>query len=259
MLELLQFRHSPYNEKVRWALDVKRLPHRRRSLLPGPHLRTVKALTGRTTTPVLLHDGAAIDGSARIIEWLDARQAEPALLPADPAERAEALRIERWFDDDLTPRIRRPVLAALLQQPGYFARVFADGAPAWQRAAYACTVPLAAPLVRKGNGIAGAGSIDDGHRAADEAFAFVAERAAATGYLCGSTFSVADLTAAATLAVLVRPPDSPMAAPQPVGRGFAALIERYARRPGADWVRGIYARHRAARADFDGDSAGADR
>ena len=32
MLELLQFRHSPYNEEVRWALDIKRVPHRRRSL-----------------------------------------------------------------------------------------------------------------------------------------------------------------------------------------------------------------------------------
>jgi hypothetical protein len=27
MIELLQFRHSPYNEKVRWALDLKRVPH----------------------------------------------------------------------------------------------------------------------------------------------------------------------------------------------------------------------------------------
>jgi len=40
MIELLQFRHSlsPSNEKLRWALDIKRVPHRRRSLLPGPHL-----------------------------------------------------------------------------------------------------------------------------------------------------------------------------------------------------------------------------
>ncbi len=53
MLELLQFRHSPYNEKARWALDFKQLPHRRRSLLPGPHMGVVKRLTGRTETPVL--------------------------------------------------------------------------------------------------------------------------------------------------------------------------------------------------------------
>ena len=25
-MELMQFRYSPYNEKVRWALDLKRVP-----------------------------------------------------------------------------------------------------------------------------------------------------------------------------------------------------------------------------------------
>jgi glutathione S-transferase len=257
MLELLQFRHSPYNEKARWALDLKRVPHRRRSLLPGPHMGVVKRLTGRTATPVLVHEAGAIDGSAHIVEWLEANYPTPALLPADAAQRDEALRIQRRFDDDLTPRMRRTALDALLQEPGMFARIFADGAPAWKRIAYACIVPLAAPLVRKGNGIAGAASVEDGHRAAAEAFDFVAQRSAATGYLCGSTFSIADLTAASTLAAFVKPADSPMACPQPVGPVFQALMDRYARHPGADWTRRIYAQHRGSRSDFDGPSQAA--
>jgi glutathione S-transferase len=255
MLELLQFRHSPYNEKVRWALDLKRVPHQRRSLLPGPHMRVVKRLTGRTTTPVLVHDGGAIDGSAQIIEWLEGQYPSPALLAADPAQREEALRIQRWLDDNITPRMRRTVLDALLQQPGMFARVFADGAPALKRWAYACVVPLAAPLVRKGNGITGPQAVQDGHRAAAEAFDFVVQRGSATGYLCGDAFSIADLTAASTLAVLVKPQNSPMACAQPVAPAFQALMERYAKHPGADWVRRIYARHRGSRSDFDGPSA----
>ncbi len=254
MLELLQFRHSPYNEKVRWALDIKRVPHRRRSLLPGPHMATLKRLTGRTQTPVLLHDGVALDGSARILDWLEAHHGEPALMPADPTLRSEAQRIERWFDDDLTPRIRRAVLDALLRQPGYFASVFADGAPAFKRMAYACVVPFAAPLVRKGNGITGAAAVEDGLRAGKEALDFVAERSAASGYLCGGTFSVADLTAASTLAVLIRPVDSPMSPPQPVARSTRELIDRFADHPGAAWVRRMYSQHRGARRDFDGPS-----
>jgi glutathione S-transferase len=254
VLELLQFRHSPYNEKVRWALDLKRVPHRRRRLLPGPHLATLKPLTGRTGTPVLVHDGVALDGSARIIEWLEARYPEPALIPADPAQRDEALRIQRRFDDELTPRIRRTVLDALLEQPGYFARVFADGASAFERTGYACAVPLAAPLIRKANGITGAAAVEDGHRAAVEALDGVAALSTATGYLCGGAFSIADLTAASTLAVLVRPADSPMSCPQPVSPAFRALVERYAGHPGAAWVRGIYRHHRSANSDFDGAS-----
>ena len=254
MIELLQFRHSPYNEKVRWALDLKHVPHARRSLLPGPHMGVVKKLTGRTATPVLVHDGEALDGSARIVQWLDEHAGAPLLLPQDPAERAEALRIQQWFDDDLTPRIRRTVLDALLKNPTYFARIFGDGAGALTQWGYACIVPLAAPLVRKGNGMTGDESIEDGHRAAQQAFDFVAERTRAGDYLCGAQLSVADITAAATLAVLVRPEDSPMAAPQPVGPAFAALMQRYAAHPAAQWVRDVYSRHRGARRDFDGAS-----
>jgi glutathione S-transferase len=256
MLELLQFRHSPYNEKVRWALDLKRVPHRRRSLLPGPHLGVVKRLTGRTGTPVLVHDGGAIDGSARILEWLDVHAGGPALLPANEALREEALQIQRRFDDDLTPRIRRTVLDALLHHPQYFARVFADGAPRLKQLMYGCIVPLAAPLVRKGNGISGAAAIADGHAAAAEALDLVVARGAATGYLAGESFSIADLTAASTLAVLVRPADSPMSCPQPVAATYQALIERYASHPGAAWVRRIYAQHRGAHRDFEGEGAG---
>ena len=259
MLELLQFRHSPYNEKVRWALDLKQLPHTRRSLLPGPHMAVLKKLTGRTTTPVLVHDGGALDGSARILDWLDTHAATPRLLPADAALRTEALRIQQWFDDNLTPRMRRPVLEALLQQPAYFARIFGDGAPAIKRMAYACIVPLAAPLVRKGNGIGGATALADGERAITEAMDFVAERSRSTGYLCGDAFSLADLTAASTLAVLVRPTHSPMAAPQPVAPAFRALMDRFALHPAADWVRKTYARHRGAQRDFDGPSGAAAR
>ena len=254
MLELLQFRHSPYNEKVRWALDFKHVPHTRRSLLPGPHVAVLKRLTGRTETPVLIHDAGALDGSARILEWLEARYPTPALWPGDAAQRDEALRIQRWFDDDITPRMRRTVLDALLQSPRMFARIFADGRPKWTRLAYAAIVPLAAPLVRKGNGITGAASVEDGHRAAAEAFDFVAQRSAATGYLCGVSFSLADLTAASTLAVFVKPADSPMASPQPISPGSQALLDRYAEHAGAAWVRRVYAKHRSSCRDFDGPS-----
>lgn len=256
MLELLQFRHSPYNEKVRWVLDVKHVPHRRRSLLPGPHLLTVRRQTGRTTTPVLLHEGGALDGSARIVAWLEARHPLPAVFPPDEPSRIEALRIERWFDEDITPRIRRVVLDTLLRTPSYFARVFGDGASVWRQRTYALTVPLAAPIVRRGNGIAGPDTVADGLAAMGEALDVVADRAAATGYLLGDDLTIADIAAASSLAMLVRPPQSPMASVEPVSPAFAMVVRQFADHAGAAWVRSIYRRHRLARADFDGPSAG---
>ncbi|MBL8480002.1 MAG: glutathione S-transferase [Sterolibacteriaceae bacterium] len=255
MIELLQFRHSPYNEKVRWALDLKRVPHRRRSLLPGPHMGVVKKLTGRTQTPVLvLDDGSAIAGSGRILDWLEQRHPAPRLTPDTPAEREQALVIQRHFDDDITPRIRRTVLDALLRRPRFFAAVFAEAESPLKQRLYSLIVPLAAPMVRKGNGITGAAAVADGIAAAHEALDFVAAQAKGTGYLVGDRFGIADITAATALATVVRPDNSPMQSPQPVDPLFAELIAPFREHPGAQWVRDIYARHRVASADFEGPS-----
>ena len=37
---------SNYNEKARWALDYKRIPHVRRAAAPGRHRAIAKGLTG---------------------------------------------------------------------------------------------------------------------------------------------------------------------------------------------------------------------
>ena len=68
---LLHFRVSHYNEKVRWALDFKRLPYRTTNLMPGPHLGVMRKLTGQTKTPVISLDGRYVCGSAAIIKALE--------------------------------------------------------------------------------------------------------------------------------------------------------------------------------------------
>jgi glutathione S-transferase len=254
MIELLQFRYSPYNEKLRWALDLKRVPHTRTPLLPGPHMGRVKKLTGRTQTPVLVADGRAMDESARLLEWLERKYPNPPLLPTDPAERERALAIEARFDHDIAPRGRRAILAALLESPMYFGRVFGAGHGTIAQMAYGAIVPLAATLVRKGNGITGAASIDDGVRGFTEGLDFVAKEAAATGYLVDARFTIADLSAASVLAVCVDPPDSPMTRPQPMAPPCARLIARFRDHPGAAWVREIYRKHRGSKEDFNGPS-----
>ena len=254
-VELIQFRHSPYNEKVRWALDYKRVPHRRSSVLPGPHMGRVRKLTGRTSTPVLVVDGVALDGSAAIIDRLEALFPTPPLMPADAASRREALELQRRFDDDWVPRVRRAVLQSLLATPRFFAAVFGHGRPAAARFAYSLVVPLAAPLVRRGNGITGDASVADGIAAAGEALDQVARRAAATGYLAGDRFTLADLAACASLAPILRLPGTPMEKNEPMGAPYAALLDRFHEHPGAVWARGIYARHRGATADFEGASS----
>lgn len=243
-LELVQFRYSPYNEKARWGRDFKGLPHRRRSLLPGPHMRATKRLSGQTATPILVIDGEAVAGSARILERLEREASTPALFPADPALRAEAVAIERRFDEDLTPRIRRAVLAAILDDAGYVARVFGADHGGLARTLYAATFPLARGLVRKGNGIGSQADIDDGCAAATEALDFVVDRTATTGYLVGDRFTLADLAAAASLAPLVDPDHPDMRRREPMPDTLRQWLARWRAHPGAAWIDEMYRKHR---------------
>ncbi len=245
-LELLHFPFSHFNEKARWALDYKGLPHRRRCLLPGLHMREVKRLTGQTQTPCLCIDGTWIVGSAHIVAELDRLAPEPPLFPSDPAERRQVETIIARFDDDWAPRIRRVVLSALLDESDYLARMFATGQPATKRLFYRALMPMAKGLIRKGNGITGEGSIQNGHSACGKALSFVAENAGEHGYLVGGRFTAADLTAAAILSPLADPPDCDMTRPRPVPEKVAVMRREYASHPGMAWVLDMYLRHRAA-------------
>jgi len=83
---LWQVQVSHYVEKVRWALDYKRVPHIRRSLLPGLHAVKAKRLTGDTSTaPVLTINGRSTGDSSRIIALIEERWSQPPLYPEDPA------------------------------------------------------------------------------------------------------------------------------------------------------------------------------
>lgn len=201
----------------------------------------VRKISGQTATPVLVIDGRATTGSAAILRELDHLQPSPPLL----TQSREVTAIEERFDGDLGPRIRRKVLALMLEDHGYFCRVFAEGQNAINRVAYRMMLPLAQAMVRRGNGITSQAAIDDGESALQEGLAVVAERSRATGYLAGNGLTAADIAAASILAMVVDPPNSTMTKPQPMPASTANWIASIQAHPGALWVRQIYARHRS--------------
>lgn len=242
-LELLQFRTSHFNEKARWALDHKGVPHRRTSLLPGPHARRVRRMSGQSATPVLCDDGAVIAGSAAIIAHLEDRFPEPPLFPADEAARAEALAIQAEFDDEVGPAIRRAKFATMIVDRDYFIRCFTheEGRLAWL--VYTAMFPRIRRLMSASMDFSDT-AVTRGRERTRQAFDFVAERSAATGYLVGDAFSVADLTAAALLWPAVHAPEAPMRFPAPHSPSLERWLAEWADHPGADYVRRIYASHR---------------
>lgn len=245
-LELHQFPYSHYNEKVRWALDFKSVPHRRISYLPGPHMTALRKLAGTSATPVLRVGGVVVAGSAEIIDVLEGQYPEPPLYPADPGQRRAALDLQDFFDEEVAAAVRRALFAELLQEPAYLCRIFASEKPLLTRLAYRAMQPAIRPVMRHMMKIDSA-HLGTARHTIRAALDRVAAQAGPDGYLVGGRFSIADLAAAALLAPAcdVSHPDMALPAPRPARVG--AWFAEWAAHPGTAWVRSIYEKHRPRR------------
>ena len=244
-LELFQFRYSHYNEKVRWALDHKGLSHKRTDLLPGPHARTIKKLTGQTQTPVLRINDQYVHDSAWIIERLELIYTDvPSLLPAAEDTRERAREIARHFDFVVGPAARVCAFVAMLDEPDYIARLFAAGKSPVMRSLYRGLLPMVKGRIKDANGITSDFAIAEAERLLATNMQSIAKLTGKEGYLAGDSFSVADLTAAALIAPLIDPPHPDMKKPSPMPERLAELTEKWRNHAAGRWALEIYERHR---------------
>lgn len=97
MNELLGLSYSPWSEKAKWALDVRRVPYRFRMYQPLIGEPALRLKTGRwrgtVTVPVLVDDtGRVYDDSAKIARFADSVGEGPVLFP-----REHEAAIEHWI------------------------------------------------------------------------------------------------------------------------------------------------------------------
>jgi glutathione S-transferase len=235
---------SNYNEKARWALDYKRIPHIRRAVVPGRHQAVARKLTGGKTFPVLVLDGAAIGDSTRIIATLEQRNPQPPLYPPDPGERRRALELEDFFDEHLGPYSRLLMLHHMLPHPDLLLNTFAPDLKGVRRV----TARAMFPRVRRQ--VIDMFGIDE--RSVESAFENVriaGERFRAelqpSGYLIGGTFTVADLTLAALVAPIVAPAQFPYPQPQREHPALEPVRDVLAESGLLEWTREVYALRRS--------------
>ena len=237
---------------MRWALDYKRVPHVRRTLLPGLHLMKAKRLTGDTsTTPVLTIDGRSIGDSTRIIAAIEERWPQPPLYPEDPAQRHRALELEEYFDEELGPHIRRAFYNELLPHPERVVPLFTQGRPLATRAVLRVGFPVLRVAMRERFEISAEAAANS--RAKIVAAIDRLEREISpSGYLVGDSFTVADLTAAALLYPVARPREFPyaMVAEDDLPATWREFVDSLGQRSGGRWVAEIYRRHRGATAEL---------
>ena len=245
---LWQIEVSHYAEKVRWALDYKEVDHVRRSPLPGTHIPIALFLThgAQPTVPVLQMDGRAIGDSTAIIAALDAKHLDRPLYPSKPEERARALELEDWFDENLGPHARLLPFYELIQEPEIFAEVAAESVPGPLGKAK----PVVGAYARAYTSLRwGANSGEDAEWARDAIVAafdrLETELERGDGeFLVGDRLSVADVTAASLFYPVVVPPEGPLSPDLPRPPAFERFRESLSNRPGWRWVEETFRRHR---------------
>lgn len=245
---LWQIDISHYSEKARWALEYKGIDHRRRSPLPGTHIPIALALTrgGQVTMPVLQIDGENVGDSTGIIAALEARYPDPPLYPSDPEERARALELEDWFDENLGPHARLLPFYELIQEPEVFAEVAAAAVPGPLGKAK----PLVGAYARTYTSLRFNANSDEHAEQAREAIVAALDKLEAEleqgegEFLVGSCFSVADLTAASLFYPLVVPPEGPLPTDLPRPPALERFRESLSDRRGYKWVEETFRKHR---------------
>jgi glutathione S-transferase len=247
---------SHFSEKVRWALDYKRIAHRRKVLGADYLIRAWRA-TGHGTLPILFLDDRAIGDSTHIIAALEDRHPEPPLYPGDAPGRQRALALEDHFDEQLGPALRAAVVTPLFRHdPDLALRVLTTGMP---DKAYQRLRPLARifPAFYRFRHKISDAKLETNRATVNAALDRIEQERQGRAYLVGDAFTVADLTAAALLGALLQPPEIqyPLRVElPPYLQDYRATLLQH---PATQWAAGIYRLHRSRSAEVSRRSAGA--
>jgi glutathione S-transferase len=236
---------SHFSEKVRWAFDWTRVPHRRRAMPPGLQVLGGSLLTrGRVITmPVLVTGGETIVDSTDIVAWLESASPARSLYPADADEKVRALELEDWFDENVGPAARQWCFSALLTEPEARA-AFAVKQTEWAPFEVPSAVfwPVAKLFMDARYSTGDSVGVEESRVRLLEGLDRLEAELGGGSYLVGDRFSVADLAAAALFYPLVLPPEGPWH--PPLTAAFEAFQSTVRERPGFRWVEATFRRHR---------------
>jgi glutathione S-transferase len=235
---------SHYNEKVRWALDYKGIPYESRVPMPGLHGFSAVVLTRgkQRRLPIAEIDGRRIGDSTAIIAALERYKPDPPLYPIDPGDRARALELEDFFDEQLAPEIRRLVWHYTIDdEDAVVEAVLPNATPSRER-----LLRRLSPLARR--------TVRWDYRVNERSAQLARERITAamdrleaelrpSGYLVGDSFTVADLTAATLFTPLIAAPQRQFQPPR-IAAPLVPFQQELTDRPGGQWLLEMFARHR---------------
>lgn len=207
---------SHFCEKARWALDRAGIGYREHAHLQVIHWIPVARAGGNKTAPVLVWGERVLTDSADIVEEASAKgPADRDLFPDDPAAAADVRALQGDFDARLGPEGRRWMYFGLRGRRDIAVAYGCTGVPAWQRRALPFAYPVASRVIDRYLDVTPANAARS-EAEVRAVFDEVAERLDdGRPYLCGESFSAADLTFASLAAAVLMPPEYGVPLPQP--------------------------------------------
>lgn len=243
IMKLLEFPHSHYCEKARWALDYHRIRYQSIAVLPGLHLWTVRKYAPKTSVPVLLGEPFVIQGSSEIIDFIDSRSPSNPLTPKNDIDRLECAALEKDLDLKLGVPIRQILYHRLLDYPNFIRFCFTHTMPALKKFAFRMYYPALRKKIYQVY-VKSDAEVEQAKRIFDQTLDDLGERLKGNEYLIGGSFSRADVTACSMLSLLVLPKQHPLPWPAIPDADINALRDSYANHPVYKWVNRIYENHR---------------
>jgi glutathione S-transferase len=249
-MKLLEFPHSHYCEKARWALDHKQIPYERVSVMPGRHLQTIGRIAPDTSVPVLLDRDVVIQGSSAIIDYLDRDipgapppQGAP-LTPRDPEERKRCRALEGEFDAVFGVNLRRALYFHLLPHSAFVRHCFMSRSSRWEQLQFTVMYRFMRNKVEEKYAVTQS-EVERGLAEMGNALDYWDGVLLPGEYLVGGRFTRADLSLSSMLYFVGLP--SEFESPWPVNPPNSQaeeMIQSLKDRPTLHWVEHIYRTHR---------------
>ncbi|WP_372365717.1 glutathione S-transferase family protein [Candidatus Uabimicrobium sp. HlEnr_7] len=200
-MKLYQFAISHYCEKIRWALDYKKLDYELVNLVPGLHTLTTRKMVSQTHLPILVDEGKVIQNSSSILDYLDEKYPKHSLL-SDKLDEVRSW--EKYADEQIGINLRRYFYAHLLKHKNIVAPMLSSGVSPIKKTIFSVMFPKVRKVMRQRMNIndeTGLESKKQLIKAIDKVGSHLENR----DFMVGNSFSRADLTVAALLAPIYQP------------------------------------------------------
>lgn len=242
-IKLYQFSISHFSEKVRWALDYKKVKYEQELLIPLLHLPVCYMVSGQTKVPILKVGNEVWTESAEIIKKIDRAFPESPLFSDEPTENAKMNSLIKYFDNIIGTHVRIVAYDALFRYAKNLSDFFSCGleGPA------ALTAKGMTPVLKMSiqnlyhiNPEAAAAS----RKKLMEALDRIEVQLKGNEFLIGNSFSAADLTAASLLYPLIMPSEFSFALPSITSPDLQEFMDSFAEHEAIRYAKRMWSQYR---------------